>query len=397
MVYLIINAGSSSLKFALFDVESLEQTLHGSITGIGFDKSTLQVSGADDQDITTTDVHAPDHQAAAHILQQWLAEQFPDENVAAIGHRVVHGGPHYHRPTLITEKVVADLHKVVPFDPEHLPTELALITALQTSFPTVPQIASFDTAFHHGLPTEALLLPIPRKFAAEGIRRYGFHGLSYSYLLRAFERIAGPQAAKGRVIMAHLGNGASLVALKDGKPLDTSMGLTPAGGVPMSTRAGDLDPGVLTFLAREHHVSADKLDHMIGFESGLLGISGTTSDMKKLLDIEHDDFRAAEAIDIFCYQVKKFIGAYSAVLGGLDSLIFSGGIGEVAPKIRTRICDGLDFLGITLDSGRNEANAELISTDDAGVGVHVLPTNEAATIAHDIQTVLAHHKGDGHG
>jgi len=388
MVYLIINAGSSSLKFSLFDADSLQEILHGSVTGIGFDQTTFQVAGEQSEDTESSEVRADDHEAAAGILKGWLAQKFPEGGIEAIGHRVVHGGPYYHSPCLITDEVVTNLQNVIPFDPEHLPVEIALITSLRSAFPTLPQIASFDTAFHADLPIESRLLPLPRKYEAEGIRRYGFHGLSYAYLLQEFERVAGPEAAHGRVIMAHLGNGASLVALKDGKPLDTSMGLTPAGGVPMSTRAGDLDPGVMTYLARHHNLSVSELDHIIGFESGLLGISETTSDMKKLLDTQQDDPRAADAINIFCYQVRKFIGAYAAVLGGLDSLIFSGGIGEVAPLIRARICDGLGFLGIGLDAERNGSNAELVSADGASVGVHVLQTNEAATMAQDIATVL---------
>jgi acetate kinase len=212
--------------------------------------------------------------------------------------------------------------------------------------------------------------------------------LSYSYLLQEFEQVAGSEAAHGKVIFAHLGNGASLAALQGGKPIDTSMGLTPAGGIPMSTRSGDLDPGLLTYLATEKNMSAEELGHMTGFESGLLGISETSSDMKKLLDSESDDSRAKEAVDIFCYQTRKFIGAYAAALGGLDSLVFSGGIGEVSAAIRGRVCHGLDFLGISLDDGRNEANSERISVDGARVGVHVLATNEALSIARDMQQLV---------
>jgi len=385
MYFLTINAGSSSIKFCLFDAETLTQKYAGALSGIGFASTTFTVSGGQQ---LSEEVVAADHLVAWQIIRNWITQNIVAEQITAIGHRVVHGGPQFSSSCLINDEVVSALQKVVPLDPEHLPTELSLIEQVEKDFSKLPQIACFDTAFFHDLPTVSRLLPLPRRLETEGLRHYGFHGLSYSYLLEEFGRVAGQTAAKGKIIFAHLGNGASLAAIEAGKPIDTSMGLTPAGGVPMSTRSGDLDPGILTYLAAQKNLSPEQLQHMIGFESGLLGISETTADMKQLLSLEAEDPRAQDAVDIFCYHVKKYIGAYAAALGGLNSLVFSGGIGEVSAPVRARICQGLEFLGITLDDERNQTNAECISTDGTKVGVHVLPTNEAVTIARDMQRLI---------
>lgn len=385
MYYLTINAGSSSIKFCLFNAEGLSQDYTGSLSGIGFESGVFRVTGASD---ITQQVVMSDHAAAIHHIHAWIDEHTSQQQISAIGHRIVHGGPQFSASQLITDEAVAQLRHLIPLDPEHLPVQLSLIEQLGDYFPSLPQVACFDTAFFHDLPTESKLLPLPRSLADEGIRRYGFHGLSYAYLLDKFGRVAGEAATHGRIILAHLGNGVSLAAIKNGKPIDTSMGLTPAGGVPMSTRSGDLDPGVLTYLAIQRGLTPEQLDHVVGFESGLLGISETTPDMKQLLDMESADPRAGEAISIFCYHIRKQIGAYAAALGGLDSLVFSGGIGEVSAPIRQQICEGLEFLGITLDDARNQTNAERISADGAGTGVHVLITNEAMTMARDMQQLL---------
>ena len=261
----------------------------------------------------------------------------------------MHGGPKYSEPQLITAEMVEELHRLSPFDPEHLPEEILLTEEFHRRYPDLPQVACFDTAFHHDLPRVARLLPIPRRYEAKGVRRYGFHGLSYAFLMEELARLAGAEAAQGRVILAHLGNGASLAAVRDRKPVDTSMSFTPAAGIPMSTRAGDLDPGLLWFLARTEGLTARRFNEMVNFQSGLLGISETSSDMSDLLDLETHDVRAAEAVALFCYQVKKWIGAFAAALGGVDTLIFSGGIGENSPAVRARICDGLGFLGIEIE------------------------------------------------
>jgi len=284
--------------------------------------------------------------------------------------------------------MIEDLRKLISFDPEHLPEEILLIEAFSHRFPTVRQVACFDTAFHHDLPRVARLLPIPRRYEAQGIRRYGFHGLSYAFLMEELVRVAGNRAACGRVILAHLGSGASLAAVHHGKSMDTSMGLTPAAGVPMSTRSGDLDPGLVCHLARTEHMTPEQFNKMVNFESGLQGISETSSDMRELLDHEAQDARAAEAVSVFCYQVKKWIGAFAAALGGVDTLIFSGGIGENAPIVRARICEGLGFLGIALDLQRNAQSAPLISQDTGAVAVRVMHTNEALMIAKSVTAIL---------
>jgi acetate kinase len=284
--------------------------------------------------------------------------------------------------------MLEDLHRLSPFDPEHLPEEILLTEAFHRRFPDLPQVACFDTAFHHDLPRVARLLPIPRRYEAQGVRRYGFHGLSYEFLMGELSRLAGSEAAQGRVILAHLGNGASLAAVHHGKSVDTSMSFTPTAGVPMSTRSGDLDPGLVWYLARTEGLDAKRFNEMVNFQSGLLGVSETSSDMRDLLEHESGDVRAAEAVALFCYQVKKWIGAFAAALGGLDTLVFAGGIGENAPPVRTRICDGLGFLGIELQEKRNVANEGVISAAASGVGVRVIRTDEEQMIARSVCRAL---------
>jgi len=275
------------------------------------------------------------------------------------------------------------LGELTLFDPEHLLIELQLIGAFQELYPNVKQVACFDTAFHHDLPDVARLLPIPRHYEAKGIRRYGFHGLSYAFVLEEIQRLDGADAANGRLVLAHLGNGVSLTAVHHGKSIDTTMGLTPAGGVPMSTRSGDLDPGLALYLANIEGMDAGHYNDLVNFRSGLLGISETTSDMEELLKHEADDERAKVAIDLFCYQVKKSIGGLAAASGGLDTLVFTGGMGENAPKVRARVCEGLEFLGIEVEASRNTGNADIISTDSGRVKVRVIHTDESSTIAKD--------------
>jgi acetate kinase len=306
-----------------------------------------------------------------------------------VGHRVVHGGPKYSKPQQINAEMVEELRRLSPFDPEHLPEEILLTEAFHRRFPDLPQVACFDTAFHHDLARVAQLLPIPRRYEAQGVRRYGFHGLSYAFLMQELSRLAGAEAAQGRIILAHLGNGASLAAVHDGKPVDTSMCFTPTAGVPMSTRSGDLDPGLFWYLARTEGLDAKRFNEMVNFQSGLLGVSETSSDMRDLLDRETQDVRAAEAVALFCYQVKKWIGAFAAALGGLNTLVFAGGIGENAPTVRARICDGLGFLGIELEDKRNAKNEGLISAAGSRVAVRVIRTDEELVIARSVTRLLS--------
>jgi acetate kinase len=284
--------------------------------------------------------------------------------------------------------MVEELRRLSPFDPEHLPEEILLTDAFHRRFPELPQVACFDTAFHHDLPRVARLLPIPRRYEALGVRRYGFHGLSYAFLMGELARLGGDEAARGRIVLAHLGNGASLAAVREGKSLDTSMGFTPAAGVPMSTRSGDLDPGLIWYLARTGGMNAQQFNEMANLHSGLLGVSETSSDMRDLLEREAGDVRAAEAVALFCYQVRKWVGAFAAALGGLDTLVFAGGIGEHAPVIRTRICEGLGFLGIDIDEERNAANAAVVSAVAGRVTVRVIHTDEEQMIARSVCRVL---------
>lgn len=381
---LTVNAGSSSVKFALFAAtDTTNEVFQAFVDNIGQSTSRIVINGA------PASINAPTQDVASKLLIEALTKEAPVSSIMAVGHRIVHGGPTYYKPQVITPQLTADLQSFTAFDPEHLPAQLALIEILRLQFQGIPQVACFDTAFHHDLPTPARMLPIPRHFAEEGIRRYGFHGLSYEFIVTELWRVEGEAAANGKVVIAHLGSGASLVALKNGKPVDTTMSMTPTSGIPMSTRSGDLDPGLGLYLQHKHGYTPEKFNHMVNFESGLLGISETTADMKKLLEIEDRDTRAEEAIELFCYQVKKSIGGLAASLGGINTLVFTGGMGENAPKIRARICEGLEFLGIVLDSGQNEQGARLISAPDSHAGVHVIHTNEAVTIARQTLEIVS--------
>src|SRR5664280_2724359 len=299
---LTINGGSSSIKFALFEAgDSLRRILEGGIERIGLPEATLRVKGVNQEDNFERLVTAPDHSVAVGALMDWIEERSGRDGLSAVGHRVVHGGPKYSQPQRITAEMVEDLHQLSPFDPDHLPEEILLTEAFHRRFPDLPQVACFDTAFHHDMPRVAQLLPIPRRYEAAGVRRYGFHGLSYEFLREELVRLGDPAAATGRVILAHLGNGASLAAMRDGKSIDTSMGLTPTAGLVMSTRTGDLDPGLVWYLSRTEKISAKQFTELANFQSGLLGVSETSSDMRELLTQEADDVRAAEAVALFCY------------------------------------------------------------------------------------------------
>lgn len=393
---LTINGGSSSIKFALFEaVGSLQMILDGKIERIGLPDAKFAVKGLDKEDNFSRHVVAPDHAAAVERLMDWIDERFDQEELSAVGHRVVHGGPNYSEPQRITKGLIEELHKMELFDPEHLPEEILLAEAFRRRFPDLMQVACFDTAFHHDMPRVARLLPIPRRYDTKGIQRYGFHGLSYSFLLEELQREEGPKAARGRIILAHLGNGASLAAVRDGKPIDTSMGLTPTGGIPMSTRSGDLDPGIIWYLARTEKMSAKQFNEMVNFQSGLLGVSETSSDIRDLLRREKEDNRAAEAIALFCYQVRKWIGSFVAALGGLDTLIFTGGIGENAPPIRWRICEGMEFVGLSLDPSLNDVNAAIVSRKNSPVTVRVIKTNEELMIAKHTYNLICEQRGEG--
>jgi acetate kinase len=390
---LTINGGSSSIKFSLYETGvSLCQTLSGEIENIGTKNTTLNFTHLTTRRKNSIDITADSHNDAVNYLIDWLEKQAGFDSVKAIGHRIVHGMKHT-KPELITPKLLDELKNIAAFDPEHLPEEIKMIELFRKHYPAMPQIACFDTAFHSFLPAVAKLLTIPRRYNAMGIQRYGFHGLSYTYLMEELDRIAAGEAAKGRIILAHLGSGASLAAVKEGKSIDTSMGFTPASGLPMGTRTGDLDPGVAWYVMMADKLGPKQFNHLVNNESGLLGISETTSDMRELMKIRDADNRAAEAIDLFCYQTKKWIGSFAAALGGLDTLVFSGGIGENAPEVRAGICNGMKFLGLELDQSKNINNEAIISTDASNVCVRVIKTNEELMIARMVGDVLKNSHG----
>jgi len=385
---LTINGGSSSIKFALYAaVKPLKRGLDGKVDRIGLSGTNLTFHYADGKPQPSRSLAAPDHRSAANVLIDWLEKQDGFASVGAVGHRVVHGMKHT-EPEVVTQKLLTELHRISPNDPDHLPREIELIETFRQRHPKLRQVACFDTAFHQTMPRVAKLLPIPRRFDAKGIQRYGFHGLSYAYLMEELARLGDPAATSGRVILAHLGNGASLAAVRDGKSIDTSMGFTPTAGLVMSTRSGDLDPGLAPYLARTEQMTTSQFYKMVNHESGLLGVSGTSSDMRDLLAREAGDVRAAEAVALFCYQAKKWIGSFAAALGGLDTLVFAGGIGENAPLVRARICEGLEFLRIELNESRNAESAGVISTDTSWVTVRVMRTDEELMIARSVCRVL---------
>lgn len=378
---LTINTGSSSLKVAVYRIDSDERLeLAAQANRIGLSGGRLRIRDA--QGTTLLDQHGDlsSHDAALEAFFDWLRREDRDDSLAAVGHRIVHGGSRYSEPQLITDDLIAALLDLVVIDPMHLPQAISAIEVTSRTYPSVPQVACFDTAFHRRMPFVAQSYPLPRSVRDDGVIRYGFHGLSYEYIMQKL-RAEDSAAADGRVIIAHLGNGASMVAVRNGVGIDTTMGFTPSGGLMMGTRAGDLDPGVLLFLLQAKGKSADEVNDLVNRKSGLLGVSEVSADVHDLLDREATNPRAAEALALFCYQAKKYLGALAAALDGLDTLIFTGGIGENATSIRDRICTGLDFLGIQLDPERNAASAPIISVEGSQVTVRVMKTDEDLMIA----------------
>jgi acetate kinase len=360
---LCVNCGSSSVKVArlLVDDATVTTSKRVTIDGIG-------TAGP------------PDHRTAITTALDQLGDSTP----AAAGHRVVHGGPRRVEPTIIDDRVLADLRSAIAIAPLHLPASIAGIEEVASRYPGVPQVACFDTAFHRDLPERTRRLALPEDLWELGVRRYGFHGLSYEYLVDSIGA-----TTLGRAVLAHLGNGASLAAVHDGRPVDTTMSFTPTGGIVMGTRSGDLDPGVLVYLVREHGYDPEHLERLVDREAGLLAISGTTSDMRELLEARDRDSRAGLAVDIFCYRIRLQIGAYTAALGGLDTLVFTGGIGEHAAPVRAEACHGLEYLGVELDPERNAQNERIISADDSAVTVRVLTTDEDAIVGRHTHDLLA--------
>lgn len=382
---LIINAGSSSIKFAIYaSKEHMSLHFSGGINGVGSDSATLSVMNFANNKKETIKAKASSFSEANAFLIDQLRNYIDLKTIKAVGHRIVQGMEHT-EPAIVTNELMAQLEKFSEYDPDHLPAELELIKVFAKKFPGVLQVACFDTAFHATLPKVAKTFAIPKEYYEEGIKRYGFHGISYSYLMQELttrEKLL----ANGKIILAHLGSGASLAAVKDGKCVDTSMGFTPAAGIPMSTRSGDIDPGVAWFLMKKG-LDEKAFNDLINHKSGLLGVSKISANMQDLLSKEKENEDASLAIDLFCYQTKKYIGGYAAAMGGLDVLVFSGGIGENAPIIRQRICESLEFLGIKLSDDSNDNNNWQISSKDSSVAVFVIPTNEELMIATETNKI----------
>jgi acetate kinase len=381
---LCINSGSSSIKFALYRMGPAEELLaEGAVERIGISGGRLWLK--DGGGIALVNRHEDfSHHGAA--IKAMLTAAMEDQHLPApdaVGHRLVHGGLKHTGPEMVTPELLTVLRDLVPLAPLHLPSEIRAIDAVTAHYPKLNQVACFDTAFHRTIPEVAQRLPLPRTFWHEGIRRYGFHGLSYEYIVTTLG-----EAVRGRMIVAHLGNGASMAALQDGRPQDTTMGFSATGGLMMGTRSGDLDPGILLYLMYEKGYDASSLENLLDKHAGLVGVSGISPDMKTLLDQRDKEPHAAEAVELFCYTARKFIGALAAVLGGLDSLVFTGGIGERAGPVRWMICHGLDHLGIRLDPHQNDADAAVISSKDSPCLVRVISTNEDLMIARHTQRLL---------
>jgi acetate kinase len=389
---LTMNRGSATLKSTLYEIGVRKEALLSiSVAYGGTTSARLKITDASSATLLDSSVKGRDSNAALEAIVAWLDKHQYLSGLQAAGHRLVHGGARYTEPQRVTPKFLSALKKLVPLDPDHLPAAIKGIQFVARKFPKLAQVACFDTAFHSPLPTVAKMYALPRRLYDANIRRYGFHGLSFEYIVGELRKL-DPKLVAGCVIIAHLGSGASIVTLQNGNSTDTSMGFTPLEGLVMSTRSGDVDPGLLLYLLAQKKMSAKAAAALLNKQSGLLGVSTTTGDMRALLEKAKQDPHAAEAIDLFCYRAKKYIGAYAAALGGLDALIFTGGIGERAPAIREKICSGLEFLGIRLDAAQNAANAQVISTTASRVNIRVIQTNEDLMIVQHVLSVLGQSK-----
>jgi acetate kinase len=379
---LTINGGSSSIKFAVFSAALLpNRQFSGQVERIGTSGAALSVTRDNSVERDTLPIVAASFHEGIQNILSCLKQRLGNSTIGSIGHRIVHGGIHLLDNQPVTPELIAELKRMEPLDLAHLPREVALIEGFRKAFPGIPQIACFDTAFHKNIPHIAQLLPIPRHYQNAGVRRFGFHGLSYTYLMGQLETLAGSDAIAGRVILAHLGSGASMAAVRDGKPIDTTMSFTPTSGLVMGTRPGDMDPGLLVYLMKDQKLSLLEMDKFISQQCGMLGVSEISADMRDLIAMRSKDLRAADAVDLFCYQAKKHLCALTSTLGGLDTIVFAGGIGEHAPEIREGICSGLEFLGLELDASKNSRGCDIISTDKSRVTIRIIPTDEEIVIA----------------
>ncbi len=384
-----LNTGSSSIKFAWYEVGNAERLVFsGSLTRIGNRDGRFSVQDEQGNSIKSECVATENHDAACDYVFSWIQAQNEGRNPDAVGHRIVHGGPLFSAPQIVTPELITALDTLSPYAPEHLPQAINAVRHVAGLFPETLQVTCFDTSFHSNMPDVAKLYALPESVRKEGVQRYGFHGLSYEYILLDLKRQLGAEAVKKRIILAHLGHGASMAAVKNGKSIETTMGFSPAGGLVMSTRTGDLDPGVILFLLQQNKMTPRAIKEMVNRQSGLLGVSGSTDDMRELLNAEQVDDAAKQAVELFCYQARKNIGALSVVLGGLDTLVFTGGIGEHSSEIRNRICSGLEFLGIRVDKRKNSKNSSVISQKRGEVEIRIIKTNEELMIARHTMKIL---------
>jgi acetate kinase len=384
---LSVNAGSSSIKATLYDSQQLSVQSTYTIERIGYSNVLIKTTSAHNETLTGTNSSIKNYSNAIDCVITWVSEQTENGSLEGVGHRIVHGGPKHTKHEIINIQIRNELEQFASFDPDHLPMALALFDKLHDKYTDIAHVACYDTEFFRNLPRVSQVIPLPRKFEKLGIKKFGFHGLSYTYLLQELQR-TDPKLANGKIIFAHLGSGASICAVANGKPLDTTMSTTPSSGIPMSTRSGDIDPGIYWYLFKQSGITPSTFNTMIHSESGLLGISETSADMYTLLQKQHSDKRAAEAIDVFCYNIVKTIGAYITSLQGLDGIIFSGGIGENAPQIRERICSKLTFLGLRIDLLKNNNNDTNISAKNSSVQVKVSHTDEEYIIASHVKSLI---------
>ena len=385
---LVINCGSSSVKFALFAAEEpLPRLWSGAIERIGLANGRFHAVDAEGATVLDETGDIADHDTALRLLLDAIERHSSGARLAAVGHRVVHGGPECDCPVVVTAALEARLRQLIPLAPLHQPHNLAGIAAVRSARPSLPQVACFDTAFHHSLPRLATLTALPRELYEQGVRRYGFHGLSYEYVADALRR-DGVDVDRERIVVAHLGNGASMCALKGGRSVETTMGFSTLAGLPMGTRCGDLDPGIVLYLLAEKGMTVEQVQHLLYEESGLLGLSGASRNMQDLLARPAEP-AAVEAVEVFCYQARRHLAALTAALGGLDRVVFTGGIGANAPAVRAKICVGLECLGIAFDAERNAGGAPTISAEKSRVVVEAIPTDEERMIARHVRDVLA--------
>jgi len=392
---LVLNAGSSSVKFSLFPAHGrparTDLLCEGACEGIGHRIKFVAKDGKGTPLISEELRQGTDHEDALKSVLTWLKSRFPDYSLAAAGHRIVHGGSTYSAPVLIDDVVITELRRLIPLAPLHQPHHLAAIAALSKLHPDLPQVGCFDTAFHHTQPQVATTFAIPRPLTEEGVRRYGFHGLSYEYIASALPGIIGASSAEARVIVAHLGSGASMCALRAGRSVATTMGFTALDGLPMSRRCGNLDPGVILYLMEEKGMTSGAISDLLYHSSGLLGVSGLSDDMKTLLESSLP--QAAEAVELFVYRIGRELGSLAAALGGLDALVFTAGIGEHAPEIRRGVCEGAAWLGVALDAEANAAGGPRITRPNSKVSAWVIPTDEDLMIARHTWQLLGERQG----